>query len=199
MVEHLQIEKTKPTFEGQIPTQEFIEAWKKDIESNARENATKSILYEVLPLVKENLEYQKEQYGAEKENTIVIARKEYVRADGGGYKEAELQSDKESRPIEAFSRNATLDRRGEGADAQEVTRYSISAPTFYLNAEFAVRNIKQDKATPEQWLKMIPHVTTLESIRKRKALLGKSKEEHDAFMDKWGDVYEELATKLHTT
>ena len=86
MVEHLQIEKTKPTFEGQIPTQEFIEAWKKDIESNARENATKSILYEVLPLVKENLEYQKEQYGAEKENTIVIARKEYVRADGGGYR-----------------------------------------------------------------------------------------------------------------
>ena len=34
-------------------------------------------------------------------------------------------------------------------------RYSISAPTFYSNAEFAVRGIKQEKATPEQWLKMI--------------------------------------------
>ena len=44
----------------------------------------------------------------------------------------------------------------------------------------------------------LPHMTTLESIRKRKALLGKSKEEHDAFMDKWGDVYAELATKIHT-
>lgn len=128
MVGHLQIEKTKPTFEGQIPTQEFIEAWKKDIESNARENATKSILYEVLPLVKENLEYQKEQYGAEKENTIVIARKEYVQADGGGYKEAELQSNHKSRPFKAQSRNATLDRRGEGADAQEVTRYHLPDP-----------------------------------------------------------------------
>ena len=199
MVGHLQIGKTKPTFEGQIPTQEFIEVWKKDIESNARGNATKSILYEILPFVKENLEYQKEQYGAEKENTIVIPRKEYVGSVEGGYAESSLQSDRESRPIEAFSRNEEADRRGEGADAQEVTHYSISAPTFYSNAEFAVLNIKQDKATPEQWLKMIPHMTTLESIRKRKALLGKSKEEHDAFMNKWGDVYAELATKLHTT
>ena len=121
-------------------------------------------MYEILPLVKENLEYQKKQYGAERTNTIVIARKEHVQADGGGYKEAELQGYHEGRPIEAFSRDAALDRRGEGADAQEVTRYSISAPTFYSNAVFAVRNIK-----------------------------------HDAFMDKWGDVYAELATKLHTT
>lgn len=70
-VGHLQIGKTKPTFEGQIPTQEFIEAWKKDIESNARENATKSILYEILPFVKENLEYQKE--------TIWIRKNKYNR------------------------------------------------------------------------------------------------------------------------
>ena len=138
MVGHLQIGKTNPTFEGQIPTQEFIEAWKKDIESNARGNATKSILYEILPFVKENLEYQKEQYGAEKENTIVIPRKEYVGSVEGGYAESSLQSDKESRPIEAFSRNAAYNRRSEGTDAQEVTRYSISAPTFYSNAEFAV-------------------------------------------------------------
>ena len=38
---------------------------------------------------------------------------------------------------------------------KEDIRYSISAPTFYSNAEFAVRGIKQEKATPEQWLKMI--------------------------------------------
>lgn len=35
-------------------------------------------------------------------------------------------------------------------------RFSIRTPdTFYSNAEFAVNNIKQEKATPEQWLKMI--------------------------------------------
>jgi hypothetical protein len=35
-------------------------------------------------------------------------------------------------------------------------KYSLStAPTFYSNAEYVVRGIKQDNATPEQWLKMI--------------------------------------------
>ena len=34
-------------------------------------------------------------------------------------------------------------------------KYSLQTPTFYSNAEFAVRGIKQEKATPEQWLKMI--------------------------------------------
>lgn len=32
---------------------------------------------------------------------------------------------------------------------------SLSAPVFYSNAQYAVQNIKQEKATPEQWLKMI--------------------------------------------
>lgn len=59
MVRHLQIEKTKPTFEGKISTQEFINAWEKDTNSNVQGDITKAVLYEVLPLVKENLEYQK--------------------------------------------------------------------------------------------------------------------------------------------
>lgn len=42
------------------------------------------------------------------------------------------------------------------ASALENVRFSLStAPTFYSNAQYAVQNIKQDKATPEQWLKMI--------------------------------------------
>lgn len=85
-------------------------------------------MYEVLPLVKENLEYQKKQYEAERTNTIVIARKEYVQADGGGYKKSEFQGYHEGRPIEAFSRDAAYDRRSEGTDAQEVTRYSLPDP-----------------------------------------------------------------------
>ena len=128
MVGHLQIEKTKPTFEGKISTQEFIDAWKKDIDSNAQGDTTKAVLYEILPLVKENLEYQKKQYETERTNTIVIARKEYVQADGGGYKKSELQGYHEGGPIEAFSRDAAYDRRSEGADAQEVTRYSLPDP-----------------------------------------------------------------------
>ena len=34
-------------------------------------------------------------------------------------------------------------------------RTTESAPAFYSNAERAVENVKQEKATPEQWLKMI--------------------------------------------
>jgi hypothetical protein len=34
-------------------------------------------------------------------------------------------------------------------------RTAESAPVFYSNAEYAVKAVKQDKATPEQWLKMI--------------------------------------------
>lgn len=38
---------------------------------------------------------------------------------------------------------------------KEDIRYSVRQPIFYSNAEYAVRGIKQEKATPEQWLKMI--------------------------------------------
>lgn len=34
-------------------------------------------------------------------------------------------------------------------------KFSLREPIFYSNAEYAVRGIKQEKATPEQWLKMI--------------------------------------------
>ena len=44
---------------------------------------------------------------------------------------------------------------GTYSEKSNDVRYSLSAPTFYSNAEYAVRNIKQEKATPEQWLKMI--------------------------------------------
>lgn len=42
----------------------------------------------------------------------------------------------------------------------------------------------------------IPKMTTLDSIRKRKNSLGKSKEEYDAFREKWENVYYELGKKL---
>lgn len=42
----------------------------------------------------------------------------------------------------------------------------------------------------------IPKMTTLDSIRKRKNMLGKSEEEYDAFREKWENVYYELGKKL---
>lgn len=47
---------------------------------------------------------------------------------------------------------------GESEQKSEQKRklYSVQdQPTFYSNAEYAVRGIKQEKATPEQWLKMV--------------------------------------------
>ena len=38
---------------------------------------------------------------------------------------------------------------------EEGAKFSLREPIFYSNAEYAVRGIKQEKATPEQWLKMI--------------------------------------------
>ena len=126
MVGYLQIDKTIPTFEGQISIEEFIDAWKEEIANSRYSNYVKEVFFAALPLVKENINYQKKQYGAERTNTIVIPRKEYVGSVEGGYAESSLQSDKESRSIEAFSRNAEADRRSEGADAQEVGyRHSI--------------------------------------------------------------------------
>ncbi|MBP3601997.1 MAG: hypothetical protein J6J10_06880, partial [Alistipes sp.] len=42
----------------------------------------------------------------------------------------------------------------------------------------------------------IPKMTTLNTIRKRKKLLGRSKEEYDTFREKWENVYFELGQKL---
>ena len=120
MVGRLQKEEAIAIFEGQISIQEFIDKWIQDINGNARSESAKATLYEILPLVKDNIELQKKQYGAERTNTIVIARREYVQADDRGYTKTTLYSGQEHRSIEAQPRDATPDRRGEGADAQEV-------------------------------------------------------------------------------
>lgn len=53
--------------------------------------------------------------------------------------------------VEGSRREATLD----ATDSISI-RFSLrNTDTFYSNAEYAVRGIKQEKATPEQWLKMI--------------------------------------------
>lgn len=44
----------------------------------------------------------------------------------------------------------------EAVDSEDIRfRSAEPAPVFYSNAEYAVKAVKQEKATPEQWLKMI--------------------------------------------
>jgi hypothetical protein len=53
---------------------------------------------------------------------------------------------------------ADIDRYfNEGIKPSENIRFRSAepAPVFYSNAEYAVKAVKQEKATPEQWLKMI--------------------------------------------
>ena len=51
-------------------------------------------------------------------------------------------------------------------NTEEKKLYSIkeSAPTFYSNAMNAVKSIKQEKATPEQWLKMVEKAGGLKAL-----------------------------------
>ena len=48
-----------------------------------------------------------------------------------------------------------LSKRFNSRNADVRFRVVEPAPTFYSNAERAAENVKQEKATPEQWLKMI--------------------------------------------
>ena len=54
---------------------------------------------------------------------------------------------------ELIHNSQEIDKKNLGIN--EITRFSLQEPIFYSNAEYAVRGIKQEKATPEQWLKMI--------------------------------------------
>lgn len=51
---------------------------------------------------------------------------------------------------------AMAEAKKKGVNLSNEQMFSLeSQPIFYSNAEYAVRGIKQEKATPEQWLKMI--------------------------------------------
>jgi hypothetical protein len=172
----------KPLFLAIMRGQMSIETFTEEAVKNINGDEYVDIIEAVLPVIKENLANQKERYNGKREEPIIIAR--WVVEDSTQENERPQQYPYRGRQRggdEQAQYHTGNDRGGTREDAQEVGyRHSISAPSFYSNAEFAVLNIKQDKATPEQWLKMIPHMTTLESIRK--ALFGKSKEEHDALM-----------------
>lgn len=69
--------------------------------------------------------------------------------------------------LDTFINKAREDAKKKGVQGSGKTRRSLigeqnnvrfslsSTPIFFSNAQYAVQNIKQEKATPEQWLKMI--------------------------------------------
>ena len=57
--------------------------------------------------------------------------------------------------LDTFINKAREDAKKNGMQGSDA-RFSLSStPIFFSNAQYAVQNIKQEKATPEQWLKMI--------------------------------------------
>ena len=100
------IDKIKAIFEGEIPIDTYISVLKEDI-GRIEEEEVKDVLNAVLPLVKENIELQKEQYGAEREITIVLPRRKFdgllrenkergsiSQGDDKRYDEADTQEDR---------------------------------------------------------------------------------------------------------
>ena len=126
LVDSLKNTEIDTIFEGTSSIDPFIEVLRNKI-NNLEELTKKNVLYAVLPLVKENLTLQKEQYDRErKESPIVIPR---VRSIGTlrGNQEGEtiLWNNKKSRPSEAESRVYEAGRGGEGSQKEVDARYSV--------------------------------------------------------------------------
>lgn len=126
LLEDLTIAETHAIFEGEMAIDTFVEKLKKDI--NAIEKlSNKDVLYAVIPLVVENLKIQKEQYGKDREHTIVIPRVD-SRRNSTFSQTSHLSGDKKSRPSEAESRVYEAGRGGEGSQKEVDAHYSIQAP-----------------------------------------------------------------------
>jgi hypothetical protein len=77
LIESLSMAETIAIFVGELGVEEYIETLRQEISQKNIES--KDVLCGVLQLVRENLTLQAQQYGAEKENTIVLPRYEYHR------------------------------------------------------------------------------------------------------------------------
>jgi hypothetical protein len=108
--------------------------------------------YDELPLLKQNLKIQKEQYGREKENTIVLPRYEYHRLSIDAKKEGGTlwRTETQHRPSEAEYGVYEADRGGEGTQKEEVApRYQLPNPdpseAFYDELPLLKQNLKIQK------------------------------------------------------
>ena len=134
LLEDLTIAETRAIFDGEMAIDTFVEKLKKDI--NAIEKiSNKDVLYAVIPLVVENLKIQKEQYGKDREHTIVIPRVD-SRRNPTFSKTSHLSGDKKSRSIEAESRIYETGRGGEGSQEEVTPRLSIRTDTAIAEEEY---------------------------------------------------------------
>lgn len=120
------IQEIMSIFEGNLEVDEFIGKLQTQLEAR-NDLKEKAVYIALLPLAKKNIELQKKQYGAEKENIIVISRK-----DSSGRGNSKSEGGSSPSYSKGFSgtqaRSAAYDRRSEGTDAQEVTRFMLPDP-----------------------------------------------------------------------
>jgi uncharacterized membrane-anchored protein YjiN (DUF445 family) len=125
LIESLSMAETIAIFVGELGVEEYIETLRDEIAQ--KDIKSKDVLYAVLPLVKENLTLQRKQYGAEKENTIVLPRYEYRRLSTDAKKErsALWGAEAQHRPSEARYRVSKTGRGGEGSQEEVTPRYAL--------------------------------------------------------------------------
>ena len=120
------IQEINAIFEGRLEVDDFISKLQGLIE-NRDDLKEKEVYIAALPLAKKNIELQKQQYGAEKENIIVIPR-----ADSSGRGNSISKGGSTPSYSKGLggtqARSAAHVRRGEGTDAQELTRYHLPDP-----------------------------------------------------------------------
>ena len=120
------IQEINAIFEGRLEVDDFISKLQGLIEKRD-DLKEKEVYIAALPLAKKNIELQKQQYGAEKENIIVIPR-----ADSSGRGNSISKGGSTPSYSKGLggtqARSAAHVRRGEGTDAQEITRYHLPDP-----------------------------------------------------------------------
>ncbi|MBO5018164.1 MAG: hypothetical protein J6C56_04805 [Alistipes sp.] len=111
-------------FEGRLAIDEYIEKLQ-DLIEQREDIKQKEVYIATLPLVKKNIELQKQQYGEEKGRIIVIPRPNTIRQNVSTYARGSSSSYTDGNS-KAQPRSAEADRRGESANAQEVDyRHSL--------------------------------------------------------------------------
>jgi hypothetical protein len=144
LIESLSMAETIAIFVGELGVEEYIETLRQEI--NQKNIERKDVLCGVLPLVRENLTLQAQQYGTEKENTIVLPRYEYHRLSIDAKKEGGTlwRTEAQHRPNEAGYGVYEAGRGGEGTQKEEVTpRHSIhSADSYATGARITEETIR---------------------------------------------------------
>ena len=126
LVESLSTAETNAIFGGELSVDEYIETLREEI--NRKDIDSKDVLYAVLPLVRENLAIQIKQYGAEKENTIVLPRYQHSGLSTNAQETGRILwgvETQKQRPSEAESRVYEAGRGGEGSQKEVDARYSV--------------------------------------------------------------------------